>query len=169
MTVLTADPPWSWNDKLSGENRGADEHLDTLSVDQIAHTKLPALEQDSVLFLWRPASRLADALLVAQAWGFTPKTEMVWVKTTVKGNRHMGMGRIVRGEHETVLIATRGKPTVAVRNVRSTFTANVVPYGKPPEFYAIVKELYPSHVHYDRTSRNWKGGWAKHEGIRLAK
>ena len=160
MTVIIADPPYSWNDKLPGDNRGADEHLIALTTEQIQATALPRLDPDSVLFLWRPASRLQDSLKIAEAWGFTPKTEMVWVKTTVKGNRHMGMGRIVRGEHESVLIATRGKPSVSVRNIRSTFTANVVPYGKPPEFYEIVRELYPDHTHYERTAKEWRRGWA---------
>lgn len=100
-TVLCARPPWSWNDKLPG-NRGATAHLLTQTLEQIAHTELPHLHQNAVLFLWRSPSRLSDALQVCQMWGFEPKAEMVWIKTTSQGNRAFGMGRIVRGEHENV-------------------------------------------------------------------
>jgi N6-adenosine-specific RNA methylase IME4 len=161
MTILTADPPWSWGDKLPGE-RGASAHLLPQTQETLEATPLPPLEPDSVLFLWRPASRLGDALAVAEAWGFTPKTELVWLKTTTTGKRHMGMGRILRGEHETVLIATRGKPIVDSRSVRSTFSAPSVPYGKPPEFAGIVESLYPGQTWFDRTAAHWTAGWVLH-------
>lgn len=162
LTVMTVDAPWSWNDKLPG-GRGADEHMPkSLSTEQIAATRLPPLTDDAVLFLWRPASRLGDALEVCLAWGFTPKTEIVWIKRTATGKRHFGMGRIVRGEHEICMVATRGKPQVVNKSVRSTFEAESVPYGKPPEFYALVHELYPHAIWWDRTNKGWSQGWKQY-------
>jgi N6-adenosine-specific RNA methylase IME4 len=158
LTIITADPPWKWDDKLPGE-RGASAHLLPQTLESLCETELPPLGHDAVLFLWRPASRLGDALRVASAWGFEPKTELVWIKTTVKGNRAFGMGRIVRGEHETCVIATRGKPFVHNKSVRSTFSAPVVPYGKPEAFYAIVAELFPEGTWFDRTAQHWSAGW----------
>jgi N6-adenosine-specific RNA methylase IME4 len=166
MTILTCEPAWAWNDKLPG-NRGATTHLVTSTVEQICKTELPVLDVDSVLFLWRPASRLADALQVCAAWGFVPKTEIVWVKTTSTGKRAMGMGRVVRGEHETCIVAVRGKPEVLDHSVRSTFSAPQQPYAKPDDFYDIVASLYQgtahAHTWYDRTAQGWSHGWRVHE------
>lgn len=167
-SVLTADIPWSWDDSLPGD-RGAEDNLRvTLTLEQACGVRLPPLEPDAVCFLWRPASRLADALAVMQAWGFAPKTEVVWVKQTSKGNRAFGMGHIVRGEHETCLIGVRGRPSVHSRSVRSTFTAPMNPYSKPHEFYSLVHELYPEGTWYDRTSKAWGQGWKKYTYTALA-
>ena len=171
MTILTADPTWAWNDKLPGE-RGAAAHLLTQTVEQIAHTELPLLDPDSVLFLWRPASRLEDALYVCRAWGFEYKTEIVWLKTTVSGKRAFGMGTITRGEHETCIVATRGRPTVLDHSVRSTFSAQQQPFAKPDEFYDIVARLYQgqtaAHTWYDRTAQQWAAGWRVHQAAKRA-
>lgn len=60
-------------------------------------------------------------------------------------NRWFGMGRITRAAHEVCYVATRGRPEVLDRSVRSIFSA-VVPGGrhsaKPPEFYALVERLF---------------------------
>lgn len=147
--ILIADPPWRPGDSLPGPKRGAAAHYPTMTVDQIARFPLPPLERDAILFLWRLACMQDEALLVARMWGFTVKSELVWIKQTVKGKRHFGMGRYVRAEHEVCLIATRGRYKVDSRKVRSTFTAKV-PVGpdgkarhsaKPDEFYGVVREL----------------------------
>ena len=79
--VVVADPPWSFADSLPGPKRGASKHYDTMSVDEIAGFELPPIADDAWLFLWRVASMTVEALWVARAWGFTPKSEIVWVKT----------------------------------------------------------------------------------------
>jgi N6-adenosine-specific RNA methylase IME4 len=61
-----------------------------------------------------------------------------------------GMGRYTRGAHETCLLATRGKPELLARNVRSLFEAPVPRRGKekgahsakPPEFRKLVESLF---------------------------
>lgn len=77
-----------------------------------------------------------------RAWGFVPKAELVWLKKTKNGKRWFGMGRQVRNEHETCLIATRNLPWVTNHSVRSTFEAPVLGHSvKPDEFYRIVESL----------------------------
>lgn len=145
--VLVADPPWQFDDDLPGDLRGASSHYDTLDLAGIKAFPLPALEEDAILFLWRVASMPEEALAVCRAWGFTPKTEAVWVKTAApKPDQPIrlafGMGRYTRAAHETCLIATRGRPKVRDRGVRSVFFA---PRGahsaKPDAFYALVERL----------------------------
>jgi N6-adenosine-specific RNA methylase IME4 len=88
-TVVVADPPWSFNDK---GHRGAPDQRKkrlgrkgyrTLSVDAIAAIPVASVaEDDALLFLWTTSAHLLDgsATRVARAWGFEPKTTIVWVK-----------------------------------------------------------------------------------------
>ncbi len=169
--VLVADPPWSFNDHLPGETRGASKNYACLSVDELKAFPLPALADDCVLFMWRVASMQREALDVAEAWGFTVKAEVVWLKKTVNGNRFFGMGRITRAEHEVCLVGTRGKVRVLSRSVRSTFTTDLnaahfdglsAPVGrhseKPDAFFDVVEALYGGPF-CELFARRQRPGW----------
>lgn len=111
-----------------------------------------------------------EALRVVRAWGFVPKAEIVWLKKTVNGNRHFGMGRQVRMEHEVCLIATRGTPMVQSNSVRSTFTTDEEWEGsvfaarvgrhseKPEAFYDIVEQLVYG-PYCELFARRQRPGW----------
>lgn len=117
------------------------------------------LAPDCRLFLWRVASQQEEALQVCRAWGFIPKTEMVWQKLTKTGLHWFGMGRTVRASHETCLIGQRGKPEVLSRSVRSTFSAPYTEHsGKPDEFFKIVESLSP-RPYLELFARKHRPGW----------
>lgn len=140
--VLCADPPWKFGDSLPGPGRGAAKHYNTMSVEDICRFRLPPLAPDAYLFLWRVAAMPWEALRVVEAWGFTPKTELVWAKRTKNGKVHFGMGHHLRAAHETCIVAVRGKPKPKVRNIRSVFEAPVGAHSsKPDEFYSIVEKI----------------------------
>lgn len=142
--VIACDPPWRFGDSLPGPKRGASSHYDCLTVDQLKTFALPPISADALLFMWRVAAMQQEALDVLAAWGFTLKSEMVWVKKTFTGLPHFGMGRFVRASHETCLIATRGRGIDLIRShsVRSVFEAPVARHSeKPDRFYEIVREL----------------------------
>lgn len=152
-SVIVADPPWAPRDKLPGRGRGAAKNYNTLSAAEIATFLVAnhiAVAPDAILFLWRLASMQREALLVAEAWGFEVKSEVVWRKTTSGGRPHFGMGRYVRNGHETCLIATRGRATkmVTSHSVRSVFEAQTpvdrcgraVHSAKPRAFFDHVVE-----------------------------
>lgn len=164
--VLCADPPWKFNDKLPGKTRGASRQYQTLDLQQLMWFELPPLADDAYLFLWRVAAMPFDAIMLAQAWGFTIKSEIVWLKRTKKGKPWFGMGRHVRASHETAIIAVRGKPQRKVKNIRSVFAAPV-PVGadgkyihsaKPEEFYDIVEQLAPG-PYVELFARRQRPGW----------
>lgn len=142
--VVVADPCWRFDDNLPGKGRGASKHYATLPARDIEALRLPPVAEDALLFLWRVSSMQEEALCVCRAWGFTPKSEIVWVKTTRHGDVLRGMGRYVRNAHETCLIAARGRGASIVRDhsIASVFMA---PRGrhseKPEEFYRIVEAL----------------------------
>jgi N6-adenosine-specific RNA methylase IME4 len=157
--VLVADPPWRFGDKLPGPGRGAEKHYPTLSLPDLCNFQIPAMHADAVLLLWRVASMQQEALDVVRAWGFTVKSEMVWLKRTATGRRWFGMGRQVRMEHETCLIATRGRNLTLVRDVRSTFEAPAGRHSaKPDAFFNIIERLYPG-PYAELFARRVRPGW----------
>jgi N6-adenosine-specific RNA methylase IME4 len=140
---------------------------------QIMAYALPPIAPDAVLFLWRVASMPQEPLDVARAWGFRPHSELVWQKLTAPARpvqpcqlcghtahkHHFGMGRIVRGSHETCLIAVRGKPRILTRSIRSTFAAPVGRHSAKPEaFYDIVEDLCTG-PRVELFARRNRAGW----------
>ena len=130
--VVLADPPWLFRDRLPGPGRGAAKHYSCLSVAELCAFPLPPLADDCTLFLWRVAAVQQEALEVMAAWGFTLKTEIVWLKRTTTGKRFFGMSRTVRAEHEVCLVGTRGTPVTRRKNIRSTFEATVGQHSEKP-------------------------------------
>lgn len=156
--VVVADPPWRFSDGLG--RRGAAHHYATMRVEDICNFALPAIAPDAFLFLWRVASMPDLALRVVRAWGFEVKSEIIWVKLTKHGKRHMGMGRFVRAEHEACLLATRGRPTRLSCAVRSTFAAGVGRHSEKPEaFFELVERLCPG-PYVELFARRHRRGWA---------
>jgi N6-adenosine-specific RNA methylase IME4 len=153
--VLCADPPWTFGDRLPGKTRGAERNYSVLSLSDIQRFPLPDLADDAILFLWRVSSQVEEAYQVVRAWGFVPKTELVWIKQTSKTleeanadeeqeerKLHFGMGRYTRAAHETCIIATKGSFKVSDRGIRSVFQAAVGKHSeKPAAFFEIVEKL----------------------------
>lgn len=166
--TVVADPPWQFDDKLPGDSRGAEKNYRVLTVDDICRLRLPPLAADCHLFLWRVASMVEEAYRVVRAWGFTPKSEVVWHKLTSGGKRWFGMGRHVRAEHEVAIIAVRGSPKVRDRATRSIvdvpeplgFDAKYTAHSaKPDEFFALVETLC-SGPYLEMFARRQRPGWA---------
>lgn len=165
VNVLVADPPWQFRDGLpttkANCGRGAAAHYQCLSLAQIKAFPLPTFARSAVLLLWRVSSMQEEALAVVRAWGFVPKSEIVWVKRRAQGGRAFGMGHYVRAEHETCIIATRGSGAslVKVRNVRSTFEAPVGRHSeKPDAFYSLVESLFRG-PYVELFARRKRAGW----------
>ena len=161
FACIAADPPWQFGDKLPGNGRGAAKHYNTVTVDELCTFVLPPVAEHAYLFLWRVSSQVEEAYRLCRAWGFAPKTEIVWVKRTSKGNRWFGMGRTLRAEHETAIIATRGRPQVLSKSIRSTFEAPVPDNrhsAKPDEFFSLVEALVPG-PRLELFARQPRPGW----------
>ena len=79
--VLVADPPWQARDQLPGE-RGAGHKYQTMSVEELCALELhlPPRAERHVLALWRLSSMVPEALMVLDAWGYLPCSEIVWLK-----------------------------------------------------------------------------------------
>lgn len=129
--TIVADPAWQFDDALPGDSRGASKNYQTMTVDDLCRMIIPApVADDAHLFMWRVSALVPEAYRVVRAWKFTAKSELVWRKLTTKGNRHFGMGHHVRAEHETCIIATRGRSKVLNRSTRSVFDADEIEAAK---------------------------------------
>lgn len=158
-SVLCADPPWKFGDKLPGKSRGAAKNYDVMTTREICRLALPPLADDAYLFLWRVSSMVEEAYQVVRMWGFVPKSEIVWEKVTALGKPWFGMGRHVRAAHETAIIAVRGRPRPKSRSIRSRFAAPVGSHsGKPEAFYDLVEAL--AHGPFvELFARRQRAGW----------
>jgi len=145
-----------------------------MSLSAIMRMPLPPIHKDAVLFLWRVSSMVEEAYQVVRAWDFVPKSEIVWNKTMPDGEKDaIGIGHIVRGSHETCIVARRGKlikPTS--KSERTSFRAprTTEHSEKPEEFYRIVERLYPLELwpeaHVELFARKRRKGWIQ-EGDEL--
>jgi N6-adenosine-specific RNA methylase IME4 len=91
--VVVLDPAWSFGDSLPGSGRGAKKHYNTEGIDKIKRTRLPPMEDDCVLFLWRVHSFARQAYEVLDALGFVDKCEIAWFKRN-ECSRCKGSGSI---------------------------------------------------------------------------
>lgn len=158
---IVADPPWQTDDEYGP--RGARAKYKTLPLAKIQwhypYRELVMAPRHCVLFLWRLSAMQSEALALIESWGFIPKSELVWEKITKNGKPHFGTGRIVRGAHETCIIATRGRVQVKHHSQRSRFSARVGRHSEKPEaFYRIVENLVPG-PRLELFSRCERPGW----------
>lgn len=94
-------------------------------------------EENSHLWLWTTNAALRDAFAVAEAWGFTPRSILTWVKWP-----KLGLGVYLRNASEQVIFATRGKAPVRFRSQPSWFTAPTQDHSrKPAEIFSIVERV----------------------------
>ena len=135
FSVIYADPPWSYNDKMRGHGQGAETHYETQSLAWI--TALPVQDlaaKDAVLFLWTTSPLLPEAFEVITAWGFKYKTvAFVWAKQTVNGKWAYNLGRWTMGSTELCLLATRGRPQRSERNVKQLVIAERTKHSRKPD------------------------------------
>jgi N6-adenosine-specific RNA methylase IME4 len=91
---------------------------------------------DGHLWLWVTNATLRDGYDIAEAWGYTVRSPLTWVKF------RMGLGKYLRNSTEHVLFATRGKATVNFRSQPTWINAPVQQHShKPEEIFAIIERI----------------------------
>jgi N6-adenosine-specific RNA methylase IME4 len=124
--------------------RTPDQHYPTLSDDEIKEFAIgersiaDLAHEDAALFLWCTSSNIVRALEVMLAWGFTYKSQAVWVKD------RSGLGLVFRNQHEVLLYGTKGAMPGPQYQPPSVFQ---FPRGrhseKPAEIRAAIEQMYP--------------------------
>lgn len=136
FAVIAADPPWDVQQKGSF---GADKHYDLLTLDQIKGMgeAVKALAEDNAhLYLWVTNATLRVGYDVMEAWGFTPRSPLTWVKP------RFTLGNYLRNATEHVLFGTRGKAPVQFKSQPTWVFAPLGDHSvKPDEMYAIIDRV----------------------------
>ena len=156
--IILADPPWDYDISAPGrEHSHPAQHYSVMSLADICALPVADLAaESSVLFLWTTAPCLEQAFEVLTAWGFKYRSGLVWDKELV------GMGHWVRGQHEHLLIATKGSPPLpptesvpasVIRERRREHSR------KPEAAYRIIEAMYPALPKIELFARQARPGW----------
>jgi site-specific DNA-methyltransferase (adenine-specific) len=152
--VIYADPPWRY-DFSKSDSRQIENQYPTMSVEDICALNIPS-DENAVLYLWATAPKLLEALAVMKAWGFVYKTQAIWNK------KLLGMGYWFRGQHEILLVGTRGKVSPPSHSLRvgSVFSiARNKHSKKPDEISKLIAAWFPHATKVELFARAQSEGW----------
>lgn len=137
--IILADPPWCYKDKRDGRTTGAEDHYNSMTIEQLCSLPINKItEENAVLFLWVTSPLLEECFKVINAWGFKYKASFVWDK--IKHN----MGHYNSVRHEFLLICTKGTCLPDNRKLfDSVISIERTEHStKPEEFRKIIETLY---------------------------
>lgn len=153
-SLVLADPPWRY-DFAETDNRQIENQYPSATVDEIiAHR--PDTAPDCVLLMWATVAKLPQALEVLGAWGFEYNTHAMWDKERI------GMGYWFRGQHELLLVGTKGSasPPEQAHRVSSVFReARGAHSAKPECVYRWIEEAFADRVKLEMYCRRPRAGW----------
>ena len=133
FATILVDPPWPLQ---SGE-----KHYRTMSLARIKALPVGSLAaRDAHVWLWTTNALLPTAYEVAEAWGFTVRSPLTWVKFRLGlGGRYQ-----LRNATEQLLFCTRGRAPLGSRSQPTWFNAPVTEHSrKPAEQFAIIERVSP--------------------------
>jgi N6-adenosine-specific RNA methylase IME4 len=164
QTIL-ADPPWQFTNrtgKVAPEHRRLSRY-GTLTLEEIKSIPVAsALAEKAHLYLWTPNALLAEGMAVLEAWGFTYKTNLVWLKVRRDGGPDgRGVGFYFRNTTELVLFGVRGKMRTLApgrRQVNVLRTRKREHSRKPDELYALIESCSPG-PYLELFARGSRNGW----------
>jgi N6-adenosine-specific RNA methylase IME4 len=152
--LIYADPPWRYQAQKT-PNRAVENHYPTMADAEIYALDVPA-KPDSLLLMWATAPKLPEALRVIHEWGFNYKTHCIWDK------QKQGMGFWFRGQHELLMVATRGHVSPPDEDLRvpSVFSFPRSKHSrKPHEFYGWIEKSFPGMSRVELFCREPQDGW----------
>ena len=149
--TIMADPPW---DILQRGHLGADQHYPLMTLDQIKALPVADLaEDDAYLWLWVTNGAWRAGYDVMEAWGFTYRSPLTWVKPRLQ------LGQYLRNMTEHVLFGTRGKAKVNFRAQPTWFMAPLQAHShKPEEQFAIIERV-SGGPYLELFARRRQPGW----------
>jgi N6-adenosine-specific RNA methylase IME4 len=174
-SVIVADPPWRFQQKLRCPLPYAtmtDAELGAFAVDVLR----PAAARDAHLWLWSTDAHLQLALRMVEAAAFRFVSTVVWIKITARSKvtlvhedlwggkpspvPQIGVGNYLRHAHELCLFAVRGS-AVPDDHATSTviFAQRREHSRKPDELLEIAERLAPPGPRVELFARRARPGW----------
>jgi N6-adenosine-specific RNA methylase IME4 len=154
FATIVADPPWQYDN--TSTRGAAEDHYPTMPLDAICAIPVSDWAADeSHLYLWTTNGFLREAFDVMDAWGFTYKTTLVWVKPQI------GMGNYFRSSAEYVLFGVRGGLRTRDSNQPNWFEAKRGRHSKKPgKFFDLVELVsYPRYLEMFARQRRLNPDW----------
>jgi N6-adenosine-specific RNA methylase IME4 len=154
--LIYMDPPWPWKAWSQDTSMDRAPMYPTMTMEDIFALKIPAAD-DCVLWLWTtaPLDRMAHKLI--EALGFQARTHIIWNKGG------FGTGFWVRGQHEILHIAVKGKIPAPAPGTqpRSVIQAKPGKHSEKPEVFAqMIEEMFPTLPKLEMFARKKRPGWA---------
>jgi N6-adenosine-specific RNA methylase IME4 len=154
--VIYADPAWKY-DFAETNNRKIENQYPTMELEEIKNLPIKDIaDVNCVLYMWATAPKLIEALEVIKAWGFEYKTHAIWDKETI------GMGYWFRGQHELILVATKGQisPPSNQKRKSSIFRIKKTQHSRKPNIIrTLISEWYPELNKVELFARQRFEGW----------
>lgn len=149
--VIVVDPPWKYDNRADDASHRASNPYPSMSIEEIKGMDIGSIAHaDSVLWMWTTNSHIPESFAIVEAWGFTYKTILTWVKD------RMGTGDWLRGKTEHCLLCVKGKPTIKLTNQTTAISGPMREHSrKPEEFYELVEELCPGAKMGDSAQKEW--------------
>ena len=150
--AVIVDPPWDIQQKGA---RGAAKHYNLMTLEQIKALPVGSLcAENAHCWLWVTNATMEAGFKVLRAWGFEPRSIFTYFKP------RLGLGVYLRGMTEHILLGTKGKAPVRVKNQGNFGVFTVQEHShKPEEFYSIVERVSPG-PYLELFARRPRYGWA---------
>jgi N6-adenosine-specific RNA methylase IME4 len=153
--VIYADPPWRYDHTETPDVRQIENQYTTMTMDDLKKLTIPA-GPDAVMFMWATNPKLKEALELMEAWGFSYRTNAVWVKDRI------GMGYYFRGAHELLLIGRKGNLSLPPTSSRPRSWVEAPRQAhsvKPDKFFEHIEAMYPDCSKLEMFARAKRPGW----------
>jgi len=149
--TILADPPWDVQQKGA---RGAQRHYPLMTLDEIKAMPIADLaDPNAHCWLWVTNATLRHGYDVLEAWGFTPRSPLTWIKP------RFTLGNYLRNATEHVLLGTRGRAPVKFRSQPTWSYAPLQGHSvKPGELYEIIERVSPD-PYLELFARRRRHGW----------
>lgn len=149
-STILADPPWQFQNrtgKIAPEHRRLLRYP-TMTLREIEGLPVPRLAAArSHLYLWVPNALLQEGLHVMAAWGFTYKSNLIWLKVRKDGGADgRGVGFYFRNVTEMILFGVRGSMRTLKpgrRQVNLLASRKREHSRKPDEAYDVIEACSP--------------------------
>ncbi|WP_439392369.1 MT-A70 family methyltransferase [Bradyrhizobium sp. PMVTL-01] len=162
--VIYADPATEF--KSGFGNRSIENHYPTESIDFWCTLPVGDLALDHcLLFCWTTVPQLAETIAkLLPAWGFEYKSCLCWDKTSPDHPREAGTGYWVRNQHELLLVATRGSPSLPepADVPVSMYRERKGEHSAKPDYYRdMIEAMTPGLSRIELFARSPRPGWER--------
>lgn len=167
--VILADPPWDYGGpnmvrKRGGEfvqtgNSASINHYPSMKLQQLMDLPVPSMcDDECILFMWTTGPMLANAVKVAEAWGFKyGQVAFVWDKMKILPGNYT----LTQCEFVVVFKRKNGKlPKREKTNARQLVREFPREHSRKPEYVQdMIDLMYPSATKLELFARRTRPGW----------